>query len=85
MSSEYHRLDSAFTLCETCCYSLVNVLFIEKILQEWTIDMTGQMSPDKRVHFWKSKRVFFVTPQVLEKDIQSGVSLKAAITYHFWD
>ncbi|XP_056164138.1 DEAD-box ATP-dependent RNA helicase FANCM isoform X3 [Syzygium oleosum] len=45
------------------------------IPQEWTIDMTGQMSPDKRVHFWKSKRVFFVTPQVLEKDIQSGTCL----------
>lgn len=41
-------------------------------LQEWTIDMTGQMNPQKRSQFWKSKRVFFVTPQVLEKDILSG-------------
>lgn len=37
--------------------------------------MTGQMSPMKRSGFWKVKRVFFVTPQVLEKDIQSGDSL----------
>ncbi|KAK3426055.1 hypothetical protein EUGRSUZ_F02585 [Eucalyptus grandis] len=51
------------------CHNIVG------IPQEWTIDMTGQMSPDKRVHFWKTKRVFFVTPQVLEKDIQSGTCL----------
>ncbi|RWR86870.1 ATP-dependent DNA helicase mph1 isoform X1 [Cinnamomum micranthum f. kanehirae] len=42
------------------------------IPQEWTIDMTGQIGPSKRRHFWKAKRVFFVTPQVLEKDIQSA-------------
>jgi Fanconi anemia group M protein len=34
--------------------------------------MTGQVCPPKRACFWKTKRVFFVTPQVLEKDIQSG-------------
>ncbi|XP_021801166.1 DEAD-box ATP-dependent RNA helicase FANCM isoform X4 [Prunus avium] len=34
--------------------------------------MTGQISPTKRACLWKTKRVFFVTPQVLEKDIQSG-------------
>ncbi|KAF3445456.1 hypothetical protein FNV43_RR10632 [Rhamnella rubrinervis] len=45
------------------------------IPQEWTIDMTGQITPTKRACFWKSKRVFFVTPQVLEKDIQSGTCL----------
>lgn len=37
--------------------------------------MTGQTSPEKRANLWKDKRVFFVTPQVLEKDIQSGVFL----------
>ncbi|KAJ0976925.1 hypothetical protein J5N97_012399 [Dioscorea zingiberensis] len=51
------------------CHNIVG------IPQEWTIDMTGQMSPMKRSSFWKSKRVFFVTPQVLEKDIQSGICL----------
>lgn len=49
-------------------------------LQEWTIDLTGEMSPIKRVSFWEAKRVFFVTPQVLEKDIESGESLK--MIYH---
>ncbi|CAN6472368.1 unnamed protein product [Victoria cruziana] len=48
------------------CHNIVG------IPQEWTIDMTGQMSPSKRSSFWETKRVFFVTPQVLEKDIQSG-------------
>nr|TKS15761.1 hypothetical protein D5086_0000030070 [Populus alba] len=43
--------------------------------QEWTIDMTGQVCPTKRACFWKTKRVFFVTPQVLEEDIQSGTCL----------
>ncbi|XP_024930384.2 DEAD-box ATP-dependent RNA helicase FANCM isoform X1 [Ziziphus jujuba] len=45
------------------------------IPQDWTIDLTGQVNPTKRACFWKSKRVFFVTPQVLEKDIQSGTCL----------
>jgi Fanconi anemia group M protein len=43
------------------------------IPQEFTIDMTGQMSPPQRAEHWQSLRIFFVTPQVLEKDIQSGV------------
>ncbi|KAI4321193.1 hypothetical protein MLD38_034605 [Melastoma candidum] len=50
-------------------------LKIVGIPQEQTIDMTGQVAPAKRAHYWKSKRVFFVTPQVLEKDIQSGSCL----------
>ncbi|XP_057538948.1 DEAD-box ATP-dependent RNA helicase FANCM isoform X2 [Amaranthus tricolor] len=51
------------------CHNIVG------IPQEWTIDMTGLITPSKRVSFWKSKRVFFVTPQVLEKDIQTGACL----------
>ncbi|XP_030489339.1 DEAD-box ATP-dependent RNA helicase FANCM [Cannabis sativa] len=51
------------------CHNIVG------IPQEWTIDMTGQISPTNRACLWKSKRVFFVTPQVLEKDIQSGTCL----------
>ncbi|CAM0874689.1 unnamed protein product [Alopecurus aequalis] len=43
------------------------------IPQEWTIDMKGNLSPEKRSSYWKSKRVFFVTPQILENDIQSGI------------
>ncbi|KAK2658484.1 hypothetical protein Ddye_005017 [Dipteronia dyeriana] len=51
------------------CHNIVG------IPQEWTIDLTGQISPTRRACFWKTKRVFFVTPQVLEKDIQSGTCL----------
>ncbi|XLR14107.1 hypothetical protein HN51_035008 [Arachis hypogaea] len=51
------------------CHNIVG------IPQKWTIDMTGQISPPKRACFWKTKRVFFVTPQVLEKDIHSGICL----------
>ncbi|KAM7279588.1 hypothetical protein ACFE04_006722 [Oxalis oulophora] len=51
------------------CHNIVG------IPQEWTIDMTGQISPAKRAFLWRTKRVFFVTPQVLEKDIQSGTCL----------
>ena len=43
--------------------------------------MTGQISPTKRAGFWKTKRVFFVTPQVLEKDIQSGESLNHTLIF----
>ncbi|BFI25467.1 fanconi anemia group M protein [Marchantia polymorpha subsp. ruderalis] len=42
------------------------------IPQDMTIDMTGDMSPPVRAEYWQSRRVFFVTPQCLEKDIQSG-------------
>lgn len=45
------------------------------IPQHMTIDMTGQMNPQIRAEHWQSKRVFFVTPQVLEKDMQAGKSL----------
>uniref|UniRef100_J3N6H0 Fanconi anemia group M protein n=1 Tax=Oryza brachyantha TaxID=4533 RepID=J3N6H0_ORYBR len=45
------------------------------IPQEWTIDLKGNLSPSKRSCFWKSKRVFFVTPQVLQNDIQSGICM----------
>ncbi|KAJ0235600.1 DEAD-box ATP-dependent RNA helicase FANCM [Hirschfeldia incana] len=51
------------------CHNIVG------IPQEWTIDLTGQTCPSKRASLWKTKRVFFVTPQVLEKDIQSGTCL----------
>ncbi|KAK8492167.1 hypothetical protein V6N11_046972 [Hibiscus sabdariffa] len=55
------------------CHNIVG------ISQEWTIDMTGQIGPTRRAIFWKTKRVFFVTPQVLEKDIQSGTCLSKYI------
>ncbi|XP_044980621.1 DEAD-box ATP-dependent RNA helicase FANCM isoform X5 [Hordeum vulgare subsp. vulgare] len=45
------------------------------IPQKWTIDMKGNLSPSMRSSLWKSKRVFFVTPQILENDIQSGICM----------
>ncbi|GFP81410.1 fanconi anemia group m protein homolog [Phtheirospermum japonicum] len=48
------------------CHNIVG------IPQEWTIDLTGQTNPTKRADLWKDRRVFFVTPQVFEKDIHSG-------------
>ncbi|KAJ3671654.1 hypothetical protein LUZ60_007733 [Juncus effusus] len=45
------------------------------IPQEWTIYMTGVMRPAKRSEYWKTKRVFFLTPQVLQKDIENGICL----------
>lgn len=60
-------------------FTLRNMIILK--LQEWTIDMTGQVTPAKRESLWKTKRVFFVTPQVLEKDIQSGNSLTSNFIY----
>ncbi|VFQ90431.1 unnamed protein product [Cuscuta campestris] len=51
------------------CHNIVD------IPQECAIDLTGQTSPIRRASFWKEKRVFFVTPQVLERDILSGICM----------
>ncbi|CAH9136790.1 unnamed protein product [Cuscuta epithymum] len=51
------------------CHNIVD------IPQEYAIDLTGQTSPTRRKSFWKEKRVFFVTPQVLERDILSGICM----------
>jgi superfamily II DNA or RNA helicase len=36
------------------------------------IQMTGQMQPNDRKIKWSTKRVFFLTPQVLSNDIEKG-------------
>ncbi|XP_045494045.1 Fanconi anemia group M protein isoform X2 [Colias croceus] len=38
-----------------------------------TIEMTGHMHVNTRKQHWKSKRVFFATPQVIYNDIKSGI------------
>lgn len=38
-----------------------------------TIAMTESQSPTQRQSFWLEKRVFFVTPQVLQSDLISGI------------
>ncbi|RCV37375.1 hypothetical protein SETIT_8G057700v2, partial [Setaria italica] len=45
------------------------------IPQEWTIDLRGNKNPSSRSVHWKSKRVFFVTPQILQNDIKSGICM----------
>lgn len=40
--------------------------------QEDTTDMMGTTSPAKRRELWKSKRVFFATPQTVQKDIETN-------------
>ncbi|ORX98858.1 P-loop containing nucleoside triphosphate hydrolase protein, partial [Basidiobolus meristosporus CBS 931.73] len=39
------------------------------IPQEDTVELTGAQSPDKRKVDWVHKRVFFLTPQVLQNDL----------------
>lgn len=38
-----------------------------------SIVMTGKMSADTRAKHWTSKRIFFVTPQIPQNDIASGI------------
>lgn len=38
-----------------------------------TTEMTGGQSPSQRHDLWKNKRVFFLTPQVLQNDLISGI------------
>jgi len=35
--------------------------------------LTGQNKTDSRAGIWNEKRVFFVTPQVINNDLQSGI------------
>ncbi|KAL0076648.1 hypothetical protein F4703DRAFT_1884568 [Phycomyces blakesleeanus] len=41
--------------------------------QKDTVDMTGGMNPPKRKEMWRTKRVFFLTPQVLQNDLKSRI------------
>lgn len=46
---------------------------IMAIPAEDTIEMTGTMNPNDRVQFWKTKRVFFLTPQILANDLRNKI------------
>lgn len=35
-----------------------------------TVELTGQIAPKKRQQLWQSKRVFFLTPQVMLSDLE---------------
>jgi superfamily II DNA or RNA helicase len=38
-----------------------------------TVELNGSMSPNIRQAAWKDKRVFFLTPQILQNDLQSRI------------
>lgn len=46
------------------CYNVVGIPSSE------TIELTGKCAKEKRMEYWSSKRVFFVTPQVMQNDIK---------------
>ncbi|KAH8556665.1 P-loop containing nucleoside triphosphate hydrolase protein, partial [Umbelopsis sp. PMI_123] len=41
--------------------------------QDQTAELTGAMPAAKRKNLWNSKRLFFVTPQILQNDLNEGV------------
>lgn len=49
------------------CYSICG------LPQTDTIELTGNLPPNQRRAFWMSKRVFFVTPQIMQNDLQSKI------------
>jgi len=49
------------------------------IPQECTIDLIGKKNPSSRSILWKSKRVFFLTPQILQNDMKSGICMAKQI------
>ncbi|KAI9091167.1 hypothetical protein DFS34DRAFT_96665 [Phlyctochytrium arcticum] len=46
---------------------------ITAIPQDATIELTGSTSPELRRASWANKRVFFLTPQVMQNDLRSGI------------
>ena len=42
------------------------------IPERHTAEISGRSKPESRGNIWKSKRVFFCTPQSLVKDIEGG-------------
>jgi ERCC4-related helicase len=51
------QIEACFTICG--------------LPQDDTTDMSGSVSPAKRRELWKSKRVFFTTPQTVQNDLVS--------------
>ncbi|KAI9260769.1 hypothetical protein BDA99DRAFT_483341 [Phascolomyces articulosus] len=43
------------------------------IPQSDTVELTGQTQQERRKNLWTSKRVFFLTPQVLQNDLRSRI------------
>lgn len=43
------------------------------ITQKDSVELTGAQSKDSRVDSWATKRVFYLTPQVMQNDLESGL------------
>jgi len=43
------------------------------IREEETAEMSGQVDPSKRVALWQNRRVFYCTPQCIQKDLEAGL------------
>lgn len=50
----------------TACFDVMG------ICEEDTVELTGKQRKDIRANLWKSKKVFFCTPQVVENDMNSN-------------
>ncbi|KAI9144812.1 hypothetical protein BKA69DRAFT_744589 [Paraphysoderma sedebokerense] len=48
------------------CYDIMG------IPNEDTVELTGSLSPDSRAQIWENKRIFYLTPQIIQNDLQRG-------------
>lgn len=53
------QIEACFTICG--------------IPQDQTAELTGESKTEKRRDLWRSKHVFFATPQTVQNDIKSGI------------
>ncbi|KAJ3123675.1 hypothetical protein HK098_001707 [Nowakowskiella sp. JEL0407] len=51
----------------SACYGITG------IPDEDTITLTGTINPQKRQEYWKTKRVFYVTPQSIQNDLKNEI------------
>lgn len=56
-----------------------------EIHEEDTIEMTGQLLQKSRMALWRSKRVFFATPQVVQTDLDDPNFPASAIKLIIFD
>jgi len=42
------------------------------ISRDVVAELTGQIPTERRPAIWRSKRIFFVTPQILQRDLENG-------------
>ena len=61
------------------CYGVMG------ISQSHTAEMTGSMAPKERQQRWIDKRVFFLTPQVMQNDLARGTCPATAVSCVVFD